>query len=58
MAAARFTVTRPDEEEVPITEALRDGYGSYTGSHVQNSGKGECTLFTLSFCGTPSAHHH
>ena len=48
MAAARFTVTKPGEEEVPITDSSRDGYGSYDGAHVQSAGKGECTpLFLL-----------
>ena len=47
MAAARFTVTKPEEEEVPITENAREGYGSYDGAHVQHVGKGEQVFFIL-----------
>ncbi|KAK7498882.1 hypothetical protein BaRGS_00009974, partial [Batillaria attramentaria] len=46
MAAARFTVTKPEEEEVPITETSRDGYGSYDGAHVQHP-SGKVLFFTL-----------
>ncbi|XP_076449230.1 solute carrier family 12 member 4-like [Babylonia areolata] len=44
MAAARFTVTKPEEEEVPITENSREGYGSYDGAHVQNEPKAWSTV--------------
>lgn len=46
MAAARFTVTKPEEEEIPITD-IREGYGSHDGAHVQHTGKGEYNYLDL-----------
>ncbi|XP_025076500.1 solute carrier family 12 member 4-like isoform X4 [Pomacea canaliculata] len=43
MAAVRFTVTKSEEEEVPITDSPRvqDGYGSYVGGRLQTPPKGK-----------------
>lgn len=53
MAAVRFTVTKSEEEEVPITDSPRvqDGYGSYVGGRLQTPPKGEsvhCRCYILS----------
>jgi hypothetical protein len=43
-AAARFTVTKPADEEAPITE-IREGYGSNYGAQIQNAGKGRFIVY-------------